>query len=141
MTVGTRDIQNVTVTTKPSLPGQITIKGDFVDEFTANGVFVIIYYSLTDYSDLHYIAKQAEDTIDLNIMNLPGTECNVSVFSLENGEPFERAVTSTNRVTMGAVNCSGHGQICTHTVGSGFYVKKQRLRYVYSSSGPEGHST
>ena len=99
LTVGTHDIQNVTVTTKPSLPGQIRIKGDFVANAAANGAFVIVY-SLTDYSDVHYIAKQDEETIDINIMNLPGTEYNVSVFSLENGRPFERAVSSTKRVTV-----------------------------------------
>ena len=105
--VGTHDIQNVTVTTNSSHPGQIRIKGDIVDESTANGVFVIIY-SLTNYSDVHYIAKLAdlEKAIDINMTNVTGTKYNVSVFSLENGLPLERVVTSTKRVT---VNTSQSG--------------------------------
>ena len=117
--LGTHDIQNVTVTTKPSPPGQIRIKGDFVDKSTANGLFLIIY-SLTDYSDIHYIAKQAEETIDINIMNLPGTEYNVSVFSLENGLPFERAVTSTKNVNV--TTTSDQGLHCNNIP---FHVQEQ----------------
>ena len=133
------------MTTKPSLPGQIRIKGDFVANAAANGAFVIIY-SLTDYSDVHYIAKQAEETIDINIMNLPGTEYNVSVFSLENGLPFERAVTSTKRVTVTTTGGQGlqcdNACTCTYISchphkpleGEGFLWEIELPNYIYISA-------
>ena len=63
----------------------------------------MIVYSLTSESDLHYLAvmvtKQTErNNISIDITGLTGTEYGVSVFSLENGLPFPRVVTTPRTV-------------------------------------------
>ena len=55
--LGTHDLRNVAVNS--SLPGQIRVRGDFLDGSTATGVLLIIY-SLTTDLYVHYIAKQKE---------------------------------------------------------------------------------
>ena len=54
---GTHDIQNVTVSSP--LPGQIRVTGDLVDGSNATGMLLILY-SPTNVSHVHYIAKQTE---------------------------------------------------------------------------------
>ena len=91
--IGTHGIQNVTVDSPQ--PNEIRMRGDFIDQATATGVLLIVY-SLSDESDVHYIAfdKRLKQDIDVNVTGLAGAEYyGVSVFALENGLPFDRVVT------------------------------------------------
>ena len=94
---GTHDIQNVTVS--PPLPSQIRVMGDFIDGSIASGMLLIIY-SLTNESDVYYIAKQAERNFSMDVTGLAGTQYGVSVFALENGLPYPRVVTLPKNVTV-----------------------------------------
>ena len=63
----------------------------------------MIVYSLTSESDLRYLAvmitEQTEwNNISIDITGLTGSEYGVSVFSLENGLPFPRVVTTPRTV-------------------------------------------
>ena len=89
-TIGTHDIQNVTVDSS-----QIRVRGDFIDQSTATGALVMIY-SLNNDTDVYYIEvdKGTEQYIDVNVTDLTGTEYGVSVFTMENHRlPFPRIVT------------------------------------------------
>ena len=91
--IGTHDIQNVTVDSLQ--PGEIRVRGDFIDLATATGSLLIVY-SLNNNSDVHYLAfdKGSERDFDVNLTSvLTGTEYGVSVFTLENGLPFPRVVS------------------------------------------------
>ena len=97
-TIGTHDIQNVFASSL--LLGQIRVTGDLIGGSTATGVFVIVY-SLTNYSDVQYIAKQIEEnSIRLDVTGLTGTKYGVSTFALENGLPFPRVVASPKTITV-----------------------------------------
>ena len=95
---GTHDIQNVVA--RPSLPGQISVRGDVISGATATGVLVIVY-SLSNFNDIHYIAEQTMgDSISLGVTGLTGTEYGVSTFPLEGEFPFPRVVTSPKNITV-----------------------------------------
>ena len=60
----------------------------------------MVVYSLTNFSDVHYIAKQTEgDRISLNVTGLTGAEYGVSTFALENGLPLPSVVASPKNVS------------------------------------------
>ena len=63
--IGTHDIQNVTVAPSSLHPGQIRVTGDFVNGSTATGVLLIVY-SLTNESDVHYVAKPKEQDVNVS---------------------------------------------------------------------------
>ena len=96
---GTHDIQNVVA--RPSLPGQISVRGDVISGATATGVLVIVY-SLSNFDDIHYIAKQTKwNKINLNVTGLTGTEYGVSTFAIiENGLPLPGVVASPMNITI-----------------------------------------
>ncbi|MCG8621985.1 MAG: hypothetical protein MJE68_08335 [Proteobacteria bacterium] len=97
--IGTHEIQNIISIS--SHPGQISIMGNFIDGSTATGVLLIVY-SLTNESDIHYHAinkgNGQNNNISINVTGLIGTEYVVSIFALENGLPFTRVVTSPRTV-------------------------------------------
>ena len=64
--LGTHDLQKVAVNSP--LPSEIRVRGDFVDGSTATGVLLVIY-SLTSDSDIHYIAKHKEQESVSMIIN------------------------------------------------------------------------
>ena len=67
--------------------------GDFIDGSTATGLLIIIY-SLTNDSDVHYIAGGHNS-------GLADSEYSISVFVVEeNGLPFERVATSPKLVAV-----------------------------------------
>ena len=70
--IGTHDIQDVTASSLH--PGQIRVVGDYVDGSAATGVLLILY-SLTNDSDVLYIAKQKEQnaTVRLILFIIIGT--------------------------------------------------------------------
>ena len=94
--LGTHDIHNI-IAISPH-PGQISIMGNFIDGSTVTGVLLIIY-SLTNESDIHYHAinkgNEQNNNISINVTGLTGAEYGISVFALENCLPFPRVVTST----------------------------------------------
>ena len=62
--------------------------GGFVDGSTATEMLLIIY-SLTNESDVYYIAKQAEgNIISIDVTGLTRTQYGVSMFALESGLPL-----------------------------------------------------
>ena len=75
--LGTHDIQNI-IAISPH-PGQISIMGNFIDGSIATGVLLIVY-SLTNESDIHYHAINKENeknnniSIKFNVTGLIGTE-------------------------------------------------------------------
>ena len=88
---GTHDIQNVSVS---SFDSEVRVTGDFIDGSTATGVLVIVY-SLTDDSDIHYVSKSPEQNIKASVTGLTGSWYGVSVFVLEeNRLPFSRTAAS-----------------------------------------------
>ena len=97
-TIGTHDIQNVVASS--SLPGQIRVTSDIISGATTTGVFLVVY-SLTNYSDVQYIMKQAEEnSMSLVVTGLTGTEYGVSTFALENGLPFPRVVALPKNIAV-----------------------------------------
>ena len=94
---GTHSIQNVVV--HPSLPGQISVTGELIGRSTT-GVLIVVY-SLTNSSDIHYVAKQVNDNnISLNVTGLIGAKYGVSTFALENGLPLRGVVTSPKNIAV-----------------------------------------
>ena len=88
---GTHDIQNISVTSPQ--PGEVRVTSDFIDGSTATGLLIIIY-SLTNDSDVHYIVGGHNS-------GLAGGEYSISVFVVEeNGLPFERVATSPKLVAV-----------------------------------------
>ena len=88
------------------------MRGNIIDQATATGALVIAY-SLSDESDVYYIAvdKDTEHYIDVNVAGLTGTEYGVSVFTMENhGLPFPRAVTLPLNVNVASNENQG---LCT----------------------------
>ena len=73
--VGTHDIQKI-IAISPR-PGQISIMGNFIDGSTAIGLLLIVY-SLTNESDIHYHAinkgNEQNNNISINMTGLSGTE-------------------------------------------------------------------
>ena len=104
LTIGTHNIQNVTASSPR--PGQISVTGDYVDGSTANGIILIVY-SLSNYSDVQYVAKQIEKNIQVTVTDLTDTMYRVSVFALEDGLPFPRVVTVPKIVTVATDNDQG----------------------------------
>ena len=99
---GTHDIQNISVTSPQ--PGEVRVTGDFIDGSTATGLLIIIY-SLTNDSDVHYIAggstSQQPRNVHVSVPGLAGGEYSISVFVVEeNGLPFERVATSPKLVAV-----------------------------------------
>ena len=93
---GTHEIQNVSVTTKC---GEIRVMGTWVDGSTATGALIIVY-SLTNDSDVHYIATGLEQGIGVNVTELHGSRYGVSAFVLEDGVPFNRTVAMPKSVSL-----------------------------------------
>ena len=89
--IGTHDIQNISVSSPQ--PGEVRVTGDFIDGSTATGLLLILY-SLTNDSDIHYIIENCEQSrsIDINVAGLTSTQYGVSVFALDNGQIFPRVV-------------------------------------------------
>ena len=75
------------------------VTGDFIDGSTATGLLIIIY-SLTNDSDVHYISEDTDQNIDLSVSGLTGAQYVVSIFVVEKGLPFPRVVTSPKHVTV-----------------------------------------
>ena len=73
--------------------------GDFIDGSTATGLLIIIY-SLTNGSNVHYISEDTDQNIDLSVSGLTGAQYVVSTFVVEKGLPFPRVVTSPKHVTV-----------------------------------------
>ena len=94
---GTHDIQNISVTSPQ--PGEVIVTGDFIDGSTATGLLIIIY-SLTNDTNVHYISEDTEQNIDLSVSGLPGAQYVVSTFVVEKGLPFPRVVTSPKHATV-----------------------------------------
>lgn len=82
-------MQNILVTSL--LPGELRVTGTFIDGSTANGILIIIY-SLTDDSDVHYISGQVySQMIQTNVSGLTHSQYNLSIFAIEkNGYPLTR---------------------------------------------------
>ena len=73
--------------------------GNFVQGSKAADVLVIVYSRAND-SDIHYISNNGNQTVNITVTGLHGTEYDVSVYSLENGIPFPRAVSSPKNVSI-----------------------------------------
>jgi hypothetical protein len=88
--------------------------GSFIDGSTATGVLLIVY-SLTNESDIHYHVinklNERNNNISMNVTGLTGAdiEYGVSVFALENGLPFPRVVTLPINVTVTAADNNDRG--------------------------------
>ena len=97
--IGTHDIQNISVSSLQ--PGEVRVTGDFIDGSTATGVLLILY-SLTNDSDIHYVIGNCEQSrsIDINVTGLNDTQYGVSVFALDNGQIFPRVVALPEYVTV-----------------------------------------
>ena len=86
------------------LPGEVRVTGNFLNGSTATGLLIIIY-SLTNDSDVHYNAggstSQQPRNVHVSVPGLAGGEYSISVFVVEgNGLPFERVATSPKLVAM-----------------------------------------
>ena len=92
---GTHDIQNISVSSPQ--PGEIRVTGDFIDGSTATGVLLILY-SLTNDSDIHYVTESFKQSIDINVTGLTDTQYGVSVFALDNGQVFPGVVALPKKV-------------------------------------------
>ena len=106
-TIGTHDIQNITVTS--SVTDEIRVTGDFVNWSSATGVF-LIFYSFSNQSDVYYILQvlpEGNIKIDMTSTGLTGTRYGVSVFALEDGLPFPRVVTLPKNITVANNNDQG----------------------------------
>ena len=118
---GTHDIQNIIAIS--SHPGQISITGNFIDMSTATGMLLIVY-SLTNESDIHYHAinkgneQNNNSIISINVTGLDEFEYVVSVFALVNGLPFPRVITSPRTVVILAASSDQglqlHNVTCIH---------------------------
>ena len=76
--------------------------GDFIDGSTATGLLIIIY-SLTNDSNVHYITggSTSQQPRNVSVPGLAGGEYGISVFVVEeNGLPFERVATSPKLVAV-----------------------------------------
>ena len=99
---GTHDIQYISVTSPQ--PGEVRVTGDFIGGSTATGLLIIIY-SLTNDSNVHYITGgsmlQQQRNVHVSVTSLAGGEYGISVFVVEeNGLPFERVATSPKLVAV-----------------------------------------
>ena len=97
---GTHDIQNISVTSPQ--PGEVRVTGDFIDGSTATGLLIIIY-SLTNDSDVHYITGGSilQKSVDINVTALLGGNYSISVFVVEENElPFERVAASPKLIAV-----------------------------------------
>ena len=97
--IGTHDIQNISVSSPQ--PGEVRVTGDFIDGSTATGVLLILY-SLTNDSDIHYVIGNCEQSrsINVNVTGLTSTQYGVSTFVLDNGKVFPRVVALPEHVTV-----------------------------------------
>ena len=97
---GTHDVQNVSILSTGS-PGQIRVTANLIFGSTAIGLLIIVY-SLTDYSDIHYhFAQVDEGQIDDNIMGLTGGLYQVLVYVVEeNRLPFQRPAITPNDISI-----------------------------------------
>ena len=103
-TLGTHNVQHIVINS--SLPSQIRVTGKFIDGSTVTGVLLIIY-DINNESDIcyHVITKKlGQNSINVTVTGLIGTEYGVSVFALENGLPFQHVVTSPKNVIMAATS-------------------------------------
>ncbi len=88
--------------------------GNFIDGSTATGVLLIVY-SLTNESDIHYhvINKLNEQNNNINInvtgLTVADIEYGVSVFAMENGLPFPRVVTLPTNITVSFADNTDRG--------------------------------
>ena len=74
--------------------------GDFIDGSTATGLLIIIY-SLTNDSNVHYISEDTDQmNMGLSVRGLTGAQYVVSTFVVDKGLPFPRVVTSPKHVTV-----------------------------------------
>ena len=110
--IGTHDIQNISVTSPH--PGEIRVTSELINGSTATGALIIIY-SLTNDSDVHYVIITADPertvAIDASVsVGLNGGEYGVSIFALENGGlPFIRVAALPKTVQ---VNGSEQKGLC-----------------------------
>ena len=83
------------------LPGEVRVTGDFINGSTATGLLIIIY-SLTNDSDVHYITGgSTSQQPSVSVPGLAGGEYGISVFVVEeNGLPFKRVATSPKLVAV-----------------------------------------
>ena len=94
---GTHELQRIEVCRSQN---GITITSEVLNGSQASGMFVVAY-SLTEDSDLHYSIHtrlKNQHRITTGVQGLPGNRYNVSVFSMENGIPFVRAVAQPKSV-------------------------------------------
>ena len=104
LTTGTHDIQNVRVDSPR--PGEIRMRGSFVDQVTATSVVLIIYSD--DLDIIYYNNKSIEQNINVHVTGLTGTWYGISTFALEmNGLPFPRAVSSPKNINVSSSENQG----------------------------------
>ena len=104
-----------------SEPGEIRVTGNFVDQqSTATGALVIVY-SLTDDSNVHYITVDVEQCFDVHVTDLSASSYGVSVFVLEDGVPFEKAVAFPRFVIVSndtLKGCRFYTELFVHLAGN-----------------------
>ena len=109
-TTGTHDIQRIEATSPH--PGSIRVTGNLVDNTNATGVLIVVSSS----SNVQYIIDSPADlNINVTLNVSTGGEYSVSVFALENGQPFPRVAALPRRVTMNGSNDQGTVQSCIGT--------------------------
>ena len=119
--IGTHDIQNISVTSPH--PGEIRVTSELINGSTATGALIIIY-SLTNDSDVHYviITVDPERTVAINAsvtvsVGLNGGEYGVSVFALENGGlPFKRSAALPKTVQVAGSEQKGLHAFVLHMI-------------------------
>ena len=118
-TTGTHDVQHISVSSPH--PGSITVTGNLVNNTNATGVLIVVSNS----SDVQYIVDSPADlnvNVTLNVST--GGEYSVSVFALENGQPFPRVAALPRCVLVNRSNDEGtimyryilHVMLCVNRV-------------------------
>ena len=95
--VGTHDIQNISVSSPQ--PGDVRVTGNYINGSMATGLLLVLY-SLTNDSDIHYVIDSFKQSIDINVTGLTGTQYGISTFALDNDQIFPRVVALPEYVTV-----------------------------------------
>ena len=103
--IGTHDIQSVE--THSPQPGTIRVTSSFIEGANATDALLVVY-PVSNNSNVQYIiGSPTEGSMDVTLHVLTGGDYKVSVFALENGRPFRRAVTLPRHVHVDGPNEQG----------------------------------
>ena len=103
--IGTHDIQSVE--THSPLPGTIRVISSFIEEGNATNALLVVYPVFNNSNVQYIVGSPTEGNMDVTLHVSTGGDYKVSVFALENGQPFSRVVTLPRRVHVDGPNEQG----------------------------------